>query len=170
MPTTISPCAPMGLRNQERVLRDALRRSRRHTTAPERNPRVKQKALDLFSRGDEARSRTIDTIIAIAYDAFQRGAPAADVKEFGVVFCAIVDSWYKGDGEEVCTLAELHAAEEAAQGDKERAEIALAHDRSPANIAWFLDAAAVYDEANTRLVQHVRRLSVGAVDHGRRIA
>lgn len=161
--TTTNYCAIQGLASQEAALREALHAARRRTTAPERSNYIRNLSLDLFSRGADARARAFSMVLAIAHDAFRRGAPQADVREFGVVFLAIIDSWYTRDRRTLHTLAELHAEEERTEGEKESAEIFLAHNpTSPAAQRVFLEKSAAYEIANARLVDYVRQLMTPA--------
>ena len=165
---TINYCATMGLASQEVALREALQVSRRRTTAPERSNYVRNLTLDLFSRGKASRAKAIEMVLAVAYDAFKRGAPQADVREFGLVFLAIVDSWYARDHRTITTIAELHADEERAEGEKESAEVFLAHNPGSSSARRvFLEKSAAYDVANQRLVDYVRQLCVPAADRDR---
>lgn len=157
------PVAHLQLVRDEAELRDSVRRQTRaipKTRAP-RDRYAKNLRRDLLAPS-KSRRGLFRQLVALAQDAYSRGAPETDVEDLGETYVAMVRRWYRQRrGAKLPTLAEAHHAEEAAQGPREAAETHLAYERSPSAARQFLHAAAVHRAADRELCEVAHSIAVG---------
>ena len=152
------PVAHLQLVREEAELRESVRRQTRGIPkcSASHDAYVTNLRRDLFAPS-KARRGPFRQLVALAQDAFSRGAPEADIEEFGDTYLAMVRRWYRSCGQrKLPTLADAHHAEELAQGAREAAETHLAHERTPSAARAFLTSAAVHSSADRtlRMVAH----------------
>lgn len=123
MSTTPIHTAAVAHRPAVAQLKDALRRARERATGKQPG------RLATIAKGNlsSERYRAVEHLLALGYDSIDRGAQLEDAEEFAYVYIALMRARFQakhGDRFDFSrtTLADLHAAEEEAQGRKELAE------------------------------------------------
>jgi len=157
------PVAHLQLVRDEAELREAVRRQTRALPkrCASRDRYAANLRRDLFAPS-KARRGMFRQLVALAQDAFARGAPEADVEEFGEDYLAMIRRWYRTRrGERLPTLAEAHHAEELAQGARESAETHMAYERTPSAAREFLSAASRHSAADRELRQVAHAIATG---------
>lgn len=143
----------------ERRLISALNVGRSRTTVKQ-CASIEQLARDLLSN---KKYKGVQHLVRLTRDEFERNAPIEDAKAFSREYDAMVDSWYaERCGTRIPSLAEVHCAEEHAEGMKEEAETEFSYDRSPRNAAKLLSAIEAHRAAD-ELLARVARAALNGV-------
>lgn len=157
MSTTPNPTSPVAVSPAElAAMRDALRQLGARTRRPVRCPYVRNLRKAVFTKHT---AKPDAMLLALAVDAIQRRAPQEDVEAPALAYLAIVRARFAAEAARL-TFAELHDEEEAAQGQCERAESALAHEWTPANVRRYLGARVAHRIAAERMEAYVRARAV----------
>ncbi len=139
MPTGSIAPNTVTLDRDARLYRESFTRCRRDVSSPQRDAHIR----NVIKRIECGRIQLAEHQLIVAWDAFTRGAPQADVESPGHTYVGIVRAWYDAErrGEPVDLPALIRGVLEA-QGVATVAEFAVLADRSPKVIGDARDAVA----------------------------
>jgi hypothetical protein len=144
------------------LLLDDVRRLRAGTNKPQRDEEVRSIAKKLLTT---QQYKGAEHLLALAYDALERGGKLEDAEAFGHTWIALMrdrhEQLHPTLDHEVTSLADVHVREQVAQGEREIAEIRFALQPTEANLHAVLDAIAVHQHATDAYVAFLRYLAVG---------
>jgi predicted transcriptional regulator len=139
-------------------VREALFQGRSRATGVQKDRRIQHLAADT-ARG---RNRCIEQTVALLMDLATRGEldDAKEVLRRMEAGCDLAHERREGlgvRGARVLTFADIHVAEERAEGEAEEAEILAAHQPTTGNLARLLTASAKHRTLRARLETFIRR-------------
>jgi hypothetical protein len=146
--------------NGSTVVKDAIRQGRSRCTRGTQSKYVAELAKSIAdARG---RSRCVEQFLTFVVDIAQRGE-LVDAEEIGLRLIALArEAHYEGKPRPTRSLAEVHIAEEEAEGEAEDAETVMVHRPTRANYDVYLRKAAVHTSARRDMDGVVRELQIAA--------
>lgn len=144
------------------LLLDQLRQLRAGAREPQHDKEVKSIATQLLTT---QRYKAAQHLLALAFDALERGGRLEDAEAFGLTWIALMRDRYETLHPtldmEVTSLGDVHCAEQEAQGTRETAEVRFALAPTVRNLTLLLDAIAAHQRATDAYVAFLQYLAVG---------
>jgi hypothetical protein len=141
---------------------DAIREGRSRCTRGGQPKYIEQLAKDALNPNRD-QSRCIEQVCALVIDIATRGE-LVDAEEIGLRLIALArEAFYAGKERPTLSLAEVHIAEEEAEGAAEDAETVMVHRRTRASYDAYLRRAAVHTSKRRDMDDVVRTLQLATV-------